>query len=137
MKCFIHVDKEAVAACKNCGKGMCADCSAYSGHSGICPECRKAEFEKELARLKTEVSEDRTKMTWFCIAAALIIIAAIVISIVAKTVWGMLIVLIDIYFAVKIVSKAKEINETTKRINYLTGEITKLNKALASGSGLI
>ena len=28
MKCFYHVDQEAVAQCQYCGKGLCHDCAA-------------------------------------------------------------------------------------------------------------
>ena len=27
MKCFYHDDREAVGACKSCGKGLCRDCA--------------------------------------------------------------------------------------------------------------
>ena len=52
MKCFVHMDKEAIAVCKVCGKAMCSECSAYSNHSGICPECRKVQLEKERKSLE-------------------------------------------------------------------------------------
>ncbi len=50
---FRTINKEAIAACRKCGKGMCANCSAYSGHSGICPECRKKKLENEVSKLST------------------------------------------------------------------------------------
>ena len=57
MKCFVHIEKEAIAACRQCGKGMCEDCSAYSGHTGICPECRLKEFKAEVAQKLQENKE--------------------------------------------------------------------------------
>ncbi len=55
MKCFIHNKEEAIAVCKNCGKAMCANCSSYSEHSGICPECIKVELEKEYQKTKSKI----------------------------------------------------------------------------------
>ena len=57
MKCFIHNEVEAIAACRKCGKGMCQDCSAYSGHTGICPECRRQEFILEATQKKARIVE--------------------------------------------------------------------------------
>lgn len=50
MKCFIHEDREAIAVCKDCGKAMCRNCSAFTNHSGLCPECRLAELKDKLHR---------------------------------------------------------------------------------------
>lgn len=55
MRCFIHPQTEAIAVCKRCGKAMCDDCSSYSGHSGICPECRLNEFRMEEDLLKKKI----------------------------------------------------------------------------------
>ena len=49
MRCFFHEAKEAIAACRKCGKGMCVDCSSYDNHSGICPNCKKEDFKKEIS----------------------------------------------------------------------------------------
>lgn len=64
MKCFIHNEVEAVAACRKCGKGMCQDCSAYSGHTGICPECRRQEFILEATQKKARIVELEKKRKW-------------------------------------------------------------------------
>ncbi len=64
MRCFIHTNIEAIAACRRCGKGMCENCSAYSGHTGICPECRREDFIKEVAQIKTQAEELSKKITY-------------------------------------------------------------------------
>ena len=62
MKCFIHMNQDAVATCKKCGKAMCVNCSAYSGHSGICPECRVAEFKEERSKNGARISSLKSEM---------------------------------------------------------------------------
>ena len=66
MNCFIHPHKAAVATCKRCGKAMCENCSAYSGHSGICPECRNDEYKRERAAL---IDERKSKIRWIVFEA--------------------------------------------------------------------
>jgi hypothetical protein len=36
MRCFNHRDKEAIAVCRSCGKGVCADCSVDIGRGIAC-----------------------------------------------------------------------------------------------------
>jgi hypothetical protein len=36
MKCFYHPQLDAVAICKNCHKGLCADCAADLGNGVAC-----------------------------------------------------------------------------------------------------
>lgn len=38
MKCFNHVDREAVATCQSCGKGLCREC-ASKYRPCLCDEC--------------------------------------------------------------------------------------------------
>ncbi len=47
MKCFYHPQLDAVAICKNCHKGLCADCAADLGNGVAC----KGHCETELAAL--------------------------------------------------------------------------------------
>ena len=38
MRCFNHEDREAVASCQKCGKGLCKECaSKYT--PCLCDEC--------------------------------------------------------------------------------------------------
>lgn len=57
MKCFNHVEREAVATCQNCGKGLCKECAAKH-RPCLCDDCyeaiqtnhRQAELSKEEQR---------------------------------------------------------------------------------------
>ena len=116
MRCFVHINEEAIAACRSCGKGMCANCSAYSGHSGICPECRKVEFEKEVKRLKSYNKE----LKWGIIGAA------------AGTILLCWTIIFGLIFGISWYKKKKEYENNEERIFYLESEIEKLNKVLYS-----
>lgn len=114
MKCFVHYEAEAIAACRICGKGMCAKCSAYSNHTGICPECRKEEFKKERARRE----RDNKELKWdiFKNAAGTILLCWTIIG--------------GIVFGVKWYNSKKVLNNNLERIEVLTKEIERLEKAL-------
>ena len=111
MKCFIHLGAEAIAVCRNCGKGMCADCSAYSGHSGICPECRKNEFIQERNLL---INENKS-LVWEIAKSAFLCVF-----------------IIPILSLVKNIRKKKS---NTERIAKLTTEIDRLEKVLSNRGG--
>ena len=132
MKCFIHVEKEAVAACRKCGKGMCENCSAYTGHVGICPECKKKEFEAEKVSKYNELNQKSSqlesrklaKVGWIIFTALLF-----------WTIVGLFYGLYRIYGVVKELKALNdEIRALSDRISYLTQEIDKLNDALARRS---
>ena len=116
MKCFIHEQQEAIAVCEKCGKGMCGECSAYSAHSGICPECRRKDFIEEkkakynlLGCVKSDIRWNTFKMialSW--------------------TVIGLF------YFLYQRSVSIKEKNELETRINWLDKEISRLGKALGN-----
>ena len=49
MRCFYHPDRDAVATCKSCGKGLCQECAAvYSPCS--CQECVERNTAERIAR---------------------------------------------------------------------------------------
>ncbi|MBO7214293.1 MAG: hypothetical protein J6V66_02225 [Clostridia bacterium] len=114
MRCFIHNEVEAISVCKRCGKAMCANCSAYSGHSGICPECRRnnfiAERNNNYVLINNLKSERRLSVAW-----------AILLS------WTLIAIPYNIF---KYRSKTKEIAKLEERNYKLTNEINKLNKIL-------
>ncbi|MBR4943446.1 MAG: hypothetical protein IKZ28_05380 [Clostridia bacterium] len=114
MKCFIHGAKDAIAACRNCGKGMCSECSAYSGHTGICPECRKKEFERE----RSLKNQDLKDLTWNIVLWAFLSILLCVT------------IIFPIIGIIKILINVNEKKQIQARINALTKEIDKLNKVL-------
>lgn len=112
MKCFIHWEADAIAACKTCGKGMCADCSAYSGHSGICPECRK----EELIHARNFLVEENVDLIFDIVKSAL---------------WCVFIITIPFkVFRIFRITKKRKLN--AERIAILTAEIDRLNNALAN-----
>ncbi len=41
MKCFYHMNREAVSECVNCDKALCMECS-LNASKGICQKCEKA-----------------------------------------------------------------------------------------------
>lgn len=132
MNCFIHPHKAAVATCKRCGKAMCENCSAYSGHSGICPECRNADYKRERAAL---IDERKSKIRWIVFEA--VIIALVVLF----TLWmiieagaAMLVFLIAALILVPfIVRNAKRLKAIKERLTFVEGEIAKLDAALGRG----
>lgn len=122
MKCFMHTAREAVATCKICGKGMCANCSAYSGHTGICPECRKEEFLREIVRLN---SEDKS-LGWAIVGWSLFTI------VLGVTVIGL------IFGGYKIIASVLQRKKGRKRLEYLRQEVMKLERAKqTTGVGVI
>ena len=38
MKCYHHPDRDAVAACMECGRGLCKECASYYTKP-LCSEC--------------------------------------------------------------------------------------------------
>jgi hypothetical protein len=56
MRCFFHREVDAVAACKNCGRGLCAGCAIDVGNGMACPgpcEDEVRALNRVLARNKT------------------------------------------------------------------------------------
>ena len=136
MKCFIHLNDEAISVCKKCGKAMCMNCSAYSNHSGICPECRREEFIKERNDLNIALSRNKSSVTK-CIAVAVVIsVLAIVLAIVISPILlgGLL---VNLICGINILSLKNRRKPIEARIAYLTGEIDKLGVALQRGTALI
>lgn len=137
MKCFIHVSREAISVCRKCGKAMCADCSSYSQHSGICPECRRDEFIKERASLQNSLRENRRSIVLYCIAIVLSIALAIwlLVDVIGK--WGGIFFVATAGFGIKVAVLFVRRKPMIERVNYLTGEIDKLNLSLSKGTGAI
>lgn len=132
MNCFIHPHKAAVATCKNCGKAMCENCSAYSGHSGICPECRNDEYKRERAAL---IDERKSKIRWIVFEAvicALIVVftLAMIPEMGATALIALVFALIPVPF---IVRNAKRLKAIKERLTFVEGEIAKLDAALGRG----
>jgi hypothetical protein len=45
MKCFYHTNVDAVAVCKNCGKGLCVECATEVGKGIACKNRCEADVE--------------------------------------------------------------------------------------------
>ena len=119
MRCFIHNNVEAIATCKICGKAMCADCSAYSSHSGICPQCRKEQFTNEVdtkLKLIYELEREMTKRIWYTILTGITIIG--------------------LFYNIYKYNKASEEKlNLESRVTKLKAEIKKLDSILANRGG--
>ena len=151
MRCFMHPYQEAISVCKRCGKAMCADCSSYSGHSGICPQCKRLDYIKERETLQIEYSQLASAKTPFNTAivwAILSAVAVVVLALVTKFMFLFALLIFSACFAIKAIiykNKTNKINRdrfqqmrTIKaRVDYLTGEIDKLEGALLKGDGTI
>ena len=121
MKCFIHNGRDAIATCKKCGKAMCADCSAYSGHSGVCPQCRKKEIEQKLVSKSREVDELKWPIVgWTIVAIGL-----------CWTIIG------GIYGGVKAYNRSAQKKAAEAEMVQLQKEVDRLNQALKQGRSII
>jgi hypothetical protein len=100
---------------------MCSDCSAYSGHTGVCPQCRKKEFEEE----RIGKIQEAKSLLWSIVGWAILTVALC---------WTVIAVLIG---GVKIFNRVRRRKETLNRIDYLNAEIAKLDSALTQGRALI
>ena len=114
MRCFIHNDVEAISVCKRCGKAMCPKCSAYSGHSGICPECRREDFIKERACNIKQIEDIKKERVLNVVWAILLC-------------WTIIGLFVNIY---RFKKNTKKILELEARNEKLTAEIDKLTQAL-------
>lgn len=132
MNCFIHPHKAAVATCKRCGKAMCENCSAYSGHSGVCPECRNDEYKRERAAL---IDERKSKIRWIVFEAVIIaLVVLFTLLMIIEAGAAMLVFLIAALIPVPfIVRNAKRLKAIKERLTFVEGEIAKLDAALARG----
>ncbi len=132
MNCFIHPHKAAVATCKRCGKAMCENCSAYSGHSGECPECRNADYKRERAALIDERKSKIRRIVFEAVIIALVVLFTLLMIIEAGA--AMLVFLIAALILVPfIVRNAKRLKAIKERLTFVEGEIAKLDAALGRG----
>ena len=45
MRCYRHPDRDAIAVCVGCGRGICEDCATKIGGKFYCKECAEKLFE--------------------------------------------------------------------------------------------
>lgn len=55
MKCYSHLNKEAVGVCKACSKGVCIDCSSDMGNGLAC----KGSCEQEVMEVNEVVERNK------------------------------------------------------------------------------
>ena len=56
MKCFYHPDRDAVALCKSCSRGLCSDCSADVPPGVAC----RGKCEEDVASLNLVIRRSKT-----------------------------------------------------------------------------
>jgi len=56
MHCFYHRDVDAVASCKNCGRGLCGGCAVDVGNGLACPN----RCEDEVRALNRVIARNKT-----------------------------------------------------------------------------
>jgi Flp pilus assembly protein TadB len=56
MRCFYHQEVEAIATCKNCGRGLCAGCAVDVGNGLACPN----RCEDEVRALNRVIARNKT-----------------------------------------------------------------------------
>ncbi len=137
MNCFIHPAKEASSVCKKCGKAMCINCSAYSNHSGICPACKKEEYEIEQSILINSLKQNKKSTIIRYILIAITAIISIIIMTTINIVIGAVLLVLPIIFGIKVLLLIKKRKPMIERIEFLTTEIFKLSKALSQGEKVI
>lgn len=137
MKCFIHTGQEAISVCKRCGKAMCADCSSYSQHSGICPECRRDDFIKERTSLQEKLRVNMRSIVVSCIVIVLSIALAIWLMVGVIGNLGAIAFILTAAFAIRVAVLFIRRKPIINRVDFLTGEIDKLTLSLGKGTGTI
>jgi hypothetical protein len=55
MKCYYHPDRDAVAQCSECHKGLCSECAHDAGGATLCPTDFNAGIDQEVARTRRRV----------------------------------------------------------------------------------
>ena len=54
MKCYNHPERDAIAQCGGCGKGLCEEC-AKKWNPHICDDCQRDNIHAELASVNGEL----------------------------------------------------------------------------------
>ena len=82
MKCFVHQSADAVGLCRNCSRGVCAECAADRPSGVACKGRCEAEVDAmdSLIRRNTAIGSRVTSVHWiqFVIFAALAVVATAV-----------------------------------------------------------
>ena len=58
MKCYYHPNREIVATCTECGKGLCKEC-ASKWEPTLCDDCAKSRISDKKIALKKSIEHRR------------------------------------------------------------------------------
>jgi len=61
MKCYYHIDDDAVGMCARCGKALCSVCAEDVGGALLCPGCIALAQEEERLRAEQEALETKAE----------------------------------------------------------------------------
>ena len=61
MKCYYHIEYDAVGMCARCGKGLCSVCAEDIGGSLLCPGCIELAQEEERLRGEQEALDTKAE----------------------------------------------------------------------------
>jgi hypothetical protein len=61
MKCYYHIDDDAVGMCARCGKALCSVCAEDVGGALLCPRCIALAEEEEKLRAEQEALETKAE----------------------------------------------------------------------------
>ena len=115
---------------------MCADCSSYSQHSGICPECRCDEFIKERTSLQKRLSDNMRSIVLSSIVVVLLIALAIWLIVAVHKLFAAVFV-IPLILGIRVAVLLVRRKPMRERVEFLTEEIDKLTVSLGRGNGRI
>jgi hypothetical protein len=74
MRCFNHQASEAVAVCKHCGKGLCADCLVESRGAVSCRGLCEKQVAKFLYVIDRSTRSHRTAVTMYRALAVIFVL---------------------------------------------------------------
>lgn len=111
---------------------MCVNCSAYSGHTGICPECRKEGFILERSRRYKNLRKIKDTIILHSIGIAVTVILAVCFAVLFDPL-ALCLLLVTAICGVRIALLLKRRKPINDRILFLTGEINKLEAAMHKG----
>jgi len=77
MKCYRHPDRDAIAVCVGCGRGVCEDCAVKVGNRFYCKECAEKMLERP-PQYASRIQSERERSATITVAAILFFIIGII-----------------------------------------------------------
>ena len=79
MRCYKHPDRDAIAVCVGCGRGICEDCAMKVGEKFYCKECAEKILERPPQYVsRTRSEEESPRSGAIAVAATLFFIIGII-----------------------------------------------------------